>query len=89
MNKPKGKTPSLLSQSTGMPSDHVYGRKTDCTRCKKAILKDEPCFQIPKVQSGFTTKKPFCLECFDSIINQTKEELSVLDDKLNLHKTRG
>lgn len=78
--KPKGKTPTLLAQSTGKPVMFECKRKTKCTRCKGGILSGSKAFQIPKMQSGFTNKKTYCLECFDLILEQTKQDISALDD---------
>jgi len=82
MNKPKGKIPSLLAQSTGKPAAHLCKRKSSCTRCKTHIIMNDNCFTIPKSTAGFTSHKPFCLECVKLIIDQTKKELSEIDDQL-------
>lgn len=83
MGKPKGKTPSLLAQSTGKPSVHSYNRKTTCCRCKESIASGIKCFQIPKAQSGFTSQKPHCLGCFRQILEKTKSDILELETSLN------
>lgn len=83
MTKPKGKTPSLLSQSTGKPFADVLKKKSKCNRCKRDLLLGDRCFKIPKMESGFSNKKPYCLDCFRDILDQTKMELSEIEKSLN------
>jgi ferredoxin len=83
MTKPKGKTPSLLTQSTGKPIPYECRRRTSCNRCKEVISLGEKCFQIPKSNSGFTSPKTYCLNCFGQILGQTKSELLELEKMLN------
>jgi len=83
MTKPKGKTPSLLVQSTGKPSAYTCKRKTDCSRCKEVIIKGEECFRIPKQELGYTSQKLYCSSCFGLIIAQTKDDLLMLEKLLN------
>ena len=40
-------------------------------------------FEIPKVGSGFSSKKTFCTDCFKEILAQTKKDLSKIEDKIN------
>jgi len=81
--KPKGKTPSLLSMSTGRPTVYTCKKKTKCSRCKNEITMDQDCFQIPKMSAGFSSKKMFCVECTDSIVKQTKTEISKLEIEIS------
>ena len=81
MTKPKGKTPSLLSRTNGRPERFVSKRKSDCVRCKTSILKDSTGFRIPTIESGFVHKRPFCLNCFGKIIEQTQKELSTIEQE--------
>jgi len=81
MTKPKGKTPSLLSMSTGTPTVHTCGKATPCDRCGETVLKGQSCFQIPKMKSGFTSGPIFCSICTAEIIVQTKTELSALEEE--------
>ncbi len=81
MTKPKGKTPSLLSRTNGRPESFVSKKKSNCVRCKAPIYKDTKGFRIPTIQSGFVSKRPFCLDCFGQIIEQTKKELSAIEQE--------
>jgi len=80
---PKGKTPSLLSMSTGKPTIYVCKKKTKCTRCKEEVTMGDKCFRIPKSTSGFTSKKIFCVDCTDSIIGQTKIDISQIESEIS------
>jgi hypothetical protein len=82
MTKPKGKTPSLLSVSTGAPTVHTCGKATPCDRCGEKVLKGQSCFQIPKMKSGFTGHPIFCITCTTDVIEQTKTELAALEEDL-------
>ena len=82
MIKPRGKTPSLISKSNGKPVSHKSERKTKCSRCESDILKDQMIFLIPKDGNGFTNQKPFCLNCFELVLKQTKEDLTILENEL-------
>jgi hypothetical protein len=42
-------------------------------------VKGQRCFQIPKVKSGFTGHPIFCVECTVAIVEQTKIELSMVE----------
>jgi hypothetical protein len=82
MAKPKGKTPSLLSMSTGTPEIHSCGKSTACERCNEKILMGNQCFKIPKQKSGFTAKPLFCTGCTKEIIQQTKLEIEAIESLL-------
>lgn len=77
--KPKGKTPSLLAQSTGKPIIDKCTRKTKCIRCKQDLLAGDCVIKIPKVESSYANKKSHCLECFKLILEQTKNDISDLE----------
>lgn len=81
--KPKGKTPSLLSMSTGKPALYICKKKTGCSRCKNPITLGQSCFQIPKMLAGFSKKKMFCAKCTDLIIKRTKTEIHQLENELS------
>lgn len=83
MTKPKGKTPSLISQSTGKPVADVLKKKCKCNRCKSELALGERCFRIPKMESGFSNKKPYCINCFRDILEQTKKDISEIERSLN------
>lgn len=82
MAKPKGKTPSLLSISTGAPSSHVCGKATSCDRCKTKISTGKQCFKIPKQKSGFTSKPLFCVNCTRLIIERTKSDIAAIESTM-------
>ena len=82
--KPKGKTPSLITKSSGKPCSHCNKRKTKCTRCSAEIPNKQMCFLIPKDDSGFVKDKPFCLICFRLILEKTKEDISELEKELSI-----
>jgi hypothetical protein len=88
MTKPKGKTPSLLSISTGLPTIHTCGRATHCDRCKTSVETGHTCFQIPKMESGFTNHPIFCIQCMANIVEQTKADLSALEEMVQ-HIQKG
>ncbi|WP_417812199.1 hypothetical protein [Thalassospira alkalitolerans] len=82
MAKPKGKTPSLLSMSTGTPSSHVCGKTTPCGRCNKDISTGKECFKIPKQKSGFTSNPLFCVDCTRLIIEKTKSDITAIESTM-------
>jgi len=65
--------------STGAPVVHTCGKATKCDRCSVRIATGQTCFQIPKLKSGFTTRPIFCVACTADIVEQTKEELAVVE----------
>ena len=85
MGKPKGKTPSLLSMSTGTPAAHTSGKATPCNRCDDTLEKGAACFQIPKAKNGFTVKPIFCIACTTAIVEQTKSDIAKLEVVLKGH----
>lgn len=85
MAKLRGKTPSLLSISTGTPIVHTCGKETPCDRCGEKVLKGQRCFRIPKAKSGFTSHPIFCTECTLAIVEQTKAELYVVEKDVRLN----
>jgi ferredoxin len=84
--KPKGKTPSLLSISTGTPAFHKCGKATHCGRCNSVVATGHSCFQIPKMKNGFTAHPIFCIDCTLTIIEQTKAELLDVEKAVNAHE---
>ncbi len=79
MTKLRGKTPSLISGSSGKPAVGVAKKKRQCKRCKEDILPGGCLFEIPKVGSGFAKKAPFCTSCFKQILEQTKKDIVGLE----------
>lgn len=82
MSEPRGKTPSLLSMSTGTPAQHVCERSTKCGRCKEAVSLNEDCFRIPRQSSGFTRKVIHCVSCTRKIVRQTRKDLEKVEELL-------
>ena len=82
MTKKRGKIPSLITGSNGKPSKVVCKRRRLCSRCSFEILLGESCFEIPKVGGGFSNKKTFCPDCFKEILEQTKKDMSILEDSI-------
>lgn len=82
MTKPKGKTPSLLSQSNGKPFKETCNKGRTCNRCDKKIKKNEKFFIMGQKSGGFNHKNPFCTNCMKLIIEQTKKELFYLENEL-------
>ena len=74
----RGKTPTLISGSSGKPSVAEARRKRVCTRCNCNINMGEKLFEIPKVGVGFTAKKSVCKSCFIDILKQTQKDLDHL-----------
>jgi hypothetical protein len=79
MAKPKGKTPSLLTMSTGTPTIHTCGKATTCERCNDKVATGHICFQIPKQRGGFTARPIFCVACTAAIIDKTKTDLLAIE----------
>jgi hypothetical protein len=73
----KGKTPTLISGSSGNPSIAEAKKKRECKRCKAIILLGDTLFEIPKT-GGFTSKKSFCMSCFNDVLDQTQKDLDNL-----------
>lgn len=82
MAKPKGKTPSLLSMTTGAPVLHTCGKATKCARCSNSVATGQTCFQIPRLKSGFTTRAIFCVDCTAAIVEQTKLDLASVEAQM-------
>ncbi len=75
---PKGKTPSLIGFSNGRPDRVDVLRKSECYRCGEDILPGSDCFDIPKKSAGFTKECRYCKGCYEKILAQTQEELTLL-----------
>lgn len=78
----RGKTPSLISGSSGKPSIAEAKRKRECKRCNHHINMGEKLFEIPKLGGGFSNKKPYCISCFKEILDQTYKDLDLLKSSL-------
>jgi len=78
----RGKTPSLLTGSSGKPSVAQAKQQRNCKRCSSKIIMGESLFEIPKIGGGFSQKKPFCKLCFNEILEQTQKDLDLLKEEL-------
>ena len=74
-SKPKGKTPSLIGGSLGTPRKRLVQRASSCKRCGQTIQKGVECYEIPHLGGTFNDPKPFCDNCFRSILEKTKADL--------------
>ena len=83
MTKP-GQKPTLISGSSGKPTMIVTKNKRTCTRCSNKIKGGSKCFTIPKVGSGFSHPKPFCIACFKEVLSQTRKDLEKLEASLGI-----
>lgn len=79
MTKKRGKTPSLITGSSGKPTKTVAKRRRSCSRCSFVISLGEACFEVPKVGGGFSNRKTFCMNCFKEILVQTKKDIANLE----------
>lgn len=74
MDKPKGKTPSLISGKK--PKRISVKSYAKCKRCKIKITHNDDCFGIPNPRIKFiTTYNKFCKSCFNDILCQTQDDL--------------
>lgn len=84
MKKKRGKTPSLITGSSGKPARVLAKRSRSCNRCSLSISLGVECFEIPKVGGGFSSKKTFCTECFKEILTQTKKDIATLEELIEV-----
>jgi hypothetical protein len=75
---PRGPIPSLIGGTNGRPEREDVGRLSKCYRCDDAIPAGRSCIAIPKLGSGFTTKRRVCDSCFEAILTKTTEDLEAL-----------
>ena len=76
----KGKTPSLITGSSGKPKPAVCKKRSICKRCKGEISASERCFEIPIVGRGYTASKRHCEQCFKEILEQTRKDLESFEE---------
>lgn len=79
-NKPKGKTPSLIGFANGTPCRVDVLKKSNCVRCKTAILAGSDCFNIPQKVSGFRRDRRYCIACYSAVLKQTSSDLDALKE---------
>jgi len=83
MSKKRGRTPSLITGSSGKPVKVTAKRSRPCGRCSSSISSGKICFEVPKVGGGFSSKKTFCADCFKEVLTQTKKDLDDLEGHLS------
>lgn len=83
MTKKRGKTPSLITGSSGKPVKVTAKRSRPCGRCSSSISSGEICFEVPKVGGGFSSKNTFCVNCFKEVLTQTKKDLDELEANIS------
>lgn len=83
MKKNKGKTPSLITGSSGRPKESVAERTRACARCSSNISSGEKCFEVPKVGGAYANHKTFCTGCFNDILAQTRIDLEYFENLLS------
>lgn len=77
--KPRGPTPSLIGGSLGRPQVATAGKLCSCSRCDAAITKGAKCFDVPQLQKSFTPTRRFCNECFQKVLEKTREDLTEIE----------
>lgn len=73
--KPKGKTPSLISGKNGRPKRVTVGKESHCHRCNATFHKGQTCIAIPQTGESFAHEKRVCDECYKEILAQTLKDL--------------
>ena len=74
----KGKTPSLIGSSLGRPCKQTCRRETPCSRCRASIAMGDDCYDVPQPSKPHSSKRRFCTECFDGVLEQTRRDLEQL-----------
>ena len=77
--KPKGKTPSLISGQNGRPKRVTVGKASKCHRCDATLSKGQTCIAIPQTGKPFAQEKRVCDDCYRLILEQTRNELEELE----------
>lgn len=76
--KPKGKTPSLISNKNGRPKRVDVGGKSKCNRCKGEFIKGETAIEIPQLGKAYSYEIRICDACFERVLDQTEKDLQEL-----------
>jgi len=76
--KPKGKVPCLIGSTLGTPRKHTVERRSSCRRCDTVLEKGTQCFAIPQLGGSFANARPYCIPCFNSILEKTQSDLTKL-----------
>lgn len=74
-----GKTPTLVCGSAGQCEFVTAKRKRTCKRCDSNIVKDEDCVVV---KNPVGNPKPYCLDCFQEVLDQSQKDLDKLKEKL-------
>lgn len=78
----RGRTPSLITGSSGKPRMVTTKIQRPCSRCENKIQGGSKCFEVPKVGSGFSTHKSYCTNCYKLVLAQTRKDLDELEVNL-------
>jgi len=76
---PRGKTPSLIGSSLGRPSQVTAGKRSPCSRCAVDILMGQTCYDVPQPPKKFSASRRFCLACFKTVLEKTRQDLAALE----------
>ena len=85
----KGRSPSLIAGSNGKPHATSAKKRRKCKRCNEVIVLGDSLFEIPQKSGGFSKKSPFCLDCFNEVIQQTEKDVAALKEELIKLKSSG
>ncbi len=77
---PLGKTPSLIGASLGRPRAAVAGKLCPCSRCEGNINKGDKCYDVPRPSKPFSNTRRFCSACFTKVLEETRRDLTELQD---------
>lgn len=86
----KGPNPCLIGTTLGSCKFGLTGSRgklTKCKRCKSEISRQAPVVQISS--PGSMGSKPYCLVCFDKILDSTQAKLNSLRSDLHQVSTPG
>jgi len=78
----RGPTPSLIGSTHGSVSYHVAKKRSECRRCHKEMVKGTECFRVT-MPGQMGPGKPYCVDCFVEVLNQTQQKLDELREKLD------
>lgn len=81
MAKARGKTPTLISSSNGLPSYVQAKNKRTCKRCSSSILSGGWCAEVRN--AGKFGHKVFCMGCFSEILEKSISDISELKTEMN------
>lgn len=79
-----GPIPSLIGSTHGTVSFHNAGKKSECRRCGKDILKGGACVRVTK-PSRMGQGRAYCADCFAEVLDQTQRKLDALRTEFDSH----